>query len=76
MVRKVLTNSRQTLSKLLPDEKGVIRIDTPGGPQSTNIINKDGLYRLIFRSNKREADFDHESNSTSLILKLTHRVLI
>ena len=51
-----LTNSRQTLSKLLPDEKGVVRIDTPGGPQNMSIINKDGLYRLIFRSDKPIAE--------------------
>ena len=45
-----------TLRHLLPSEKGCERIATPGGPQNTSIINKDGLYRLIFRSDKPIAE--------------------
>ena len=51
-----IRNNADALCRLLPTEKGIERIYTPGGPQMLNIINKDGLYRLIFRSDKPIAE--------------------
>jgi prophage antirepressor-like protein len=48
-------NSRDALSKLDEDEKGVSEIPTPSGIQEMNVINESGLYTLILRSNKPEA---------------------
>lgn len=50
-----LGNSRQTLSYLDDDEKGVITSDTLGGKQEMSTINEPGLYSLILRSRKPEA---------------------
>lgn len=43
------------LRRLTPDEKGVNRIDTPGGPQDMTIVSESGMYALVLRSDKREA---------------------
>lgn len=48
-------NSRQALSYLDEDEKGVIINDTLGGEQEMSTISESGLYSLIFRSRKPEA---------------------
>lgn len=48
-------NSRQALTRLDDDEKGVISNDTPGGKQDMNIINEPGLYSLVLSSRKSEA---------------------
>lgn len=45
----------QALERLDEDEKGVVKIPTPGGPQSMITISESGLYNLIFRSLKPEA---------------------
>lgn len=50
-----LKNSRQSLSSLDDDEKGVCITDTLGGRQQVATINESGLYSLIFRSHKEEA---------------------
>jgi anti-repressor protein len=50
-----IKNSRQAVSKLDDDEKGVILNDTLGGPQDMAIVNEPGLYRLIMQSRKKEA---------------------
>ena len=50
-----LKNSRDTMSSLDEDEKGVAISDTPGGKQSVAIINESGLYSLILKSRKPEA---------------------
>jgi len=50
-----LGNSRQAIARLDNDEKGVISIDTPGGPQEMSIINEPGLYTLVLGSRKPEA---------------------
>ena len=60
-----LSNSRETLSRLDDDEKGVSIADTLGGRQSVQIVNEFGLYSLIIRSRKPEAHafkrwFTHE----------------
>lgn len=50
-----LDNSRQAVSSLDDDEKGVIISDTPGGKQHLSAVNESGLYSLIFQSRKPEA---------------------
>lgn len=48
-------NSRQALSRLDGDEKGVILSDTPGGQQNLSAVTEYGLYSLILSSRKPEA---------------------
>jgi hypothetical protein len=48
-------NSRDAVSRLDDDEKGVGEIDTLGGRQSVSIISEPGLYSLVGRSNKPNA---------------------
>lgn len=48
-------NSRQALTRLDDDEKGVISNDTPGGKQDMSVINEPGLYALVLSSRKPEA---------------------
>lgn len=48
-------NSRQALTRLDDDEKGVISVDTPGGKQNVSIISESGLYELALSSRKPEA---------------------
>lgn len=50
-----LGNSRQALSRLDDDEKGVISTDTPGGEQQMQAVNEAGLYVLVLSSRKPEA---------------------
>ena len=51
-----LGNPRQALATHIDeDEKGVQKMDTPGGEQEMSIITESGLYTLIMRSNKPEA---------------------
>ncbi|WP_345432001.1 phage antirepressor [Actinoallomurus vinaceus] len=50
-----LGNPRSSLALLDDDERGVYRVDTPGGPQNATIVNEAGLYSLILRSRKPEA---------------------
>jgi prophage antirepressor-like protein len=49
-------NSRDVATRLHDDEKGVDLIDTLGGAQKLTIINESGLYNVILRSDKPEAD--------------------
>lgn len=51
-----LTDPSKTMERIKPSEKGTNRIRTPGGPQQMLVVNEPGLYRLIFRSNKPEAE--------------------
>ncbi|WP_377299689.1 BRO family protein [Rhizobium sp. SGZ-381] len=51
-----LENSRQALTRLPDEEKGVTVNDTLGGPQEMASVNEPGLYRLIFTSTKPEAE--------------------
>lgn len=48
-------NSRDAISRLDSDEKGVATIDTLGGPQEMSIVSEPGLYSLILGSKKPEA---------------------
>ena len=45
-----VANSRDAVSRLDGDEKGVASTDTLGGQQQTNIVSEGGLYTLILRS--------------------------
>lgn len=50
-----IKNSRDALSRLEEDERGVGITDTLGGQQDINIISESGLYALIFRSRRPDA---------------------
>ena len=45
----------QHIRRLDDDEKGLISIQTPGGPQDVAIISESGLYSLVLGSRKPEA---------------------
>ena len=50
-----IKNSRQALTRLDDDEKGVISNDTLGGQQQVSSVNEPGLYSLTLASRKPEA---------------------
>ena len=50
-----ITNNRDALTTLDSDEKGVESFDTLGGRQEMTLVNECGLYHLIFRSRKPQA---------------------
>ena len=50
------SNVSMTLSKLRDSEKGVKKIYTLGGQQDMLCVTEPGLYKLIMRSNKSEAE--------------------
>lgn len=50
-----ISNSRDAISRLDDDEKGVVSTDTPGGTQAMQAINEPGLYSLVLGSRKPEA---------------------
>jgi prophage antirepressor-like protein len=50
-----LPNLTMALQRLAADEKGVNRIDTPGGRQEMAIVSESGMYALVLRSDKPEA---------------------
>lgn len=50
-----IKNSSDALSSLDADEKGVATTDTLGGPQQVATVDESGLYALVFRSRKPEA---------------------
>jgi len=47
-----ITNSRDVVSRLDEDEKGVERIDTPGGKQAMTVVNESGLYAVVLSVGK------------------------
>ena len=51
-----IKNARDALSKIPDAHKGVDQIDTLGGKQKLNVVDEPGLYRLILRSDKPEAE--------------------
>lgn len=55
-VKRVLGMDNRKDPNLLESERGVTEIHTPGGPQHMVIISESGLYKLIMRSNKPEAE--------------------
>lgn len=50
----LIKNSREAVSDLDDDEKGVVISDTPGGKQKMNAVCESGLYGLIVRARKPE----------------------
>jgi anti-repressor protein len=50
-----IANSRDALTRLDDDEKGVALTDTPGGRQQMSIVSEPGLYTLVLGSRKPEA---------------------
>ena len=50
-----IVNSRKAVSALDDDEKGLRKVQTPGGEQELSIISESGLYTLVIRSNKPQA---------------------
>lgn len=50
-----ISNSRDALSRLDDDEKGVVSTDTLGGIQNVSAVNEPGLYSLVLGSRKPEA---------------------
>ncbi|WP_293996679.1 BRO-N domain-containing protein [Sphaerotilus sp.] len=50
-----IANSRDAMSRLSDDEKGVGTTDTLGGSQLVGIVNESGLYALVFNSRKPDA---------------------
>lgn len=50
-----IANSRDAISRLDEDEKGVASTDTPGGRQVVTIVNEPGLFVLVLGSRKPEA---------------------
>jgi len=50
------TNAAAALHAIPEDEKGIRTFYTPGGRQKMVCLTEPGLYRLIFRSNKPEAE--------------------
>lgn len=50
-----IANSRDAVSRLDGDEKGVVSADTLGGSQEIVVISEPGLYELVLTSRKPEA---------------------
>lgn len=50
-----IQNSRDALTRLDEDEKGIVSTDTLGGKQKMAIVNETGLYTLVLGSRKPEA---------------------
>lgn len=50
-----LTKVDRALARLKPEEKATHLMSTPGGMQMMSAVTESGLYRLIFRSDKPEA---------------------
>ena len=50
-----IKNSRDALTRLDDDEKGVVLTDTLGGSQQLQSVNEYGLYSLVLSSRKPEA---------------------
>ncbi|MDE1905504.1 MAG: hypothetical protein KGH75_03525 [Rhodospirillales bacterium] len=51
-----LANPRQVIKALRSVQRGVSSMDTPGGIQPVNLITESGLYVLIFKSRKPQAE--------------------
>ena len=49
-----ISKYRDAVSSLDTTQRSSIRVDTPGGQQLTTFVSEDGLYELIFKSNKPE----------------------
>ena len=50
-----ISKHRDAISRLDSDERGSVKLDTPGGKQDIAAINEYGLYSLVLSSRKPEA---------------------
>ena len=50
-----ISKYRDTATRIDDDERGSVRVDTPGGEQDVLAVNEPGLYSVILRSDKPEA---------------------
>ncbi|SFK98617.1 BRO family, N-terminal domain [Pseudovibrio ascidiaceicola] len=51
-----IKKARNSIDLLDDDERGTYTVGTPSGAQKVTIVSEPGLYRLIFRSRKPEAE--------------------
>lgn len=51
-----IVKHHQALESLDSDERGTCTVGTPGGEQSVIVISEPGVFRLVFRSRKPEAE--------------------
>lgn len=51
-----ISKHHQSLESLDEDERGTCTIGTPSGEQSMIVVSEPGVYRLVFRSRKPEAE--------------------
>lgn len=51
-----IVNSTRATAGPSDNQKGIHKVKTPGGEQDMIVINEPGLYKLVFRSNKPEAE--------------------
>ena len=49
-------DANNALKKMKTKYKGTHKVSTPSGIQNVTILNEKGIYRLIMRSNKPEAE--------------------
>jgi len=49
-------DGRQVTRALDPDQKGLHLVQTPGGIQSLTVVSESGLYRIVLRSDKPQAE--------------------
>ena len=66
-----LGNSRQAITRLDEDEKGVTLNDTLGGKQEMTIINEAGHYTLVLSSRKPKADYFDDLVNRNLLSSFT-----
>lgn len=55
-VLEITWSGSKTLARIPERHKGVVNFTTPGGEQSPLCVSESGLYRLIMRSSKAEAE--------------------
>ena len=51
-----ISKYRDTAARLDEDERESVRVDTLGGKQEMICVNESGLYNVILRSDKEEAN--------------------
>lgn len=51
-----IASSKDAVRKMNPKYKGAYKVPTLGGLQEMTVLNEKGMYRLIMRSNKQEAE--------------------
>ena len=66
---------RDVADRLDADERAPIRVDTLGGAQEMTCINESGLYNVILRSDKPEANESFEDRYTSTVYYLTDEMM-